>query len=313
MKRLVLPLAAILVLSLNCPPKQNPPPVGITVQATGYGPSVTAARSDAKRAAVAQVIGEKVRSSTVVKNFMTERDVVTTQTEGCIKGCRDIAKKQTKDGWEVTVEAVVSLDPLERDIKTLISNLGDVVLLVYYDPANVKSADDSLLYEHAYDKIDEYLSKNGYKYVEKSVFLQRRAEVLKRNPRLSGDSLAREITRRAMANFWISFRLDHSTVVGTDAVSVLLKAYENETGYGLGVQPTQQMVAGGADDRVGGLKNAITSSLKGKPGQDSLMPQFDTWLTNWALNGIEYTVVLYNLQPGSEPGTISPEATDGWF
>ena len=309
MKRIVFCIM-LLTLFLGCGTqiqrigkKAPPPPPEFTsklgpgesiVEVKGVGANRTQAINDARRAAVAQAVGVKVKSETMVKNFELKKDVITAQTEGLVKNYRIISETPFPDRYEVIIQAVVSLATFEPDIKMITEMIGDMIILVFYDKRDAKTQEDKVLYEYAYDRVNEYLSKNGYDYVEHDIFQRRREEVLSKNPNLSGDSLARELTRRAGANYWIRFRVNKTTVAGIDAAYLELKAHENETGFGLGVQESEPMLGGGVDERIERLKNAVANSVPG--GMKLLMSQVDSKVSGWALNGIKYFACIYNLQ-----------------
>lgn len=306
----------IIILFISCgaprvtgPSKIPPPPPEITtqlgageslVEAKGVGVDRTSALNDAKRQAIAQGIGVKVKSETAVKDFVLQKDIITTQMEGFAKILSVVSETQYPDRYEVVVKAAVSLLPLESDMKILVTSIGDMMILVFYDEREAKTEDQKRLYEYTYDRINEYLSLNRYDYVEKDVFFARRDEIIKRNPNISGDSLAKELTRRAGANYYIKFRLNIASGSVGDAVSVEMKAYENETGFGLGVKESEPMVGGGSEVALERLKNAIAPSVA--QGMPLLMSQVNSKISDWALNGVKYHATIYNLpiQGGDE-------------
>lgn len=306
----------IIVLFISCgaprvtgPAQTPPPPPEITtqlgpgetiVEAKGVGPDRTTALNDAQRQAIAQGIGVKVKSETGVKDFVLQKDVITTQLEGYAKILQVVSETPFPDRYEVVVKAAVSLLPLENDIRMIITSIGDMMILVFYDERETQTQEMKTLSEYTYDRINEYLSLNKYDYVEKEVFSQRRDEILRRNPNISGDSLARELTRRAGANYYLKFKLNIAPGTIGDAVSVEMKMYENETGIGLGVKESEPMLGGGSEVRIERLKNAIAASVS--QGMPLLMAQVDSKISDWALNGIKYHVTIYNLpaQGGDE-------------
>lgn len=306
----------IIILFISCgaprvtgPSKIPPPPPELTtqlgpgesiVEVKGVGTDRTSALNDAKRQAIAQGIGVKVKSETAVKDFVLQKDIISTQLEGFAKILSVVTETPFPDRYEVVVKAAVSLLPLENDMKMLVTSIGDMIILVFYDEREAKTEDQKRLYESTYDRINEYLSLNGYDYVEKDVFFARRQEILLRNPSISGDSLAKELTRRAGANYYIKFRLNIAAGIVGDAVSIEMKAYENETGLGLGVKESEPMIGGGSEVASERLKNAIAHSVA--QGMPLLMSQVNNKISDWALNGIKYHASIYNLpvQGGDE-------------
>lgn len=284
------------------PTRTPPPPPELTaqlgpgesiVEVKGVGPDRTSAMNDAKRQAIAQGIGIKVKSETAVKDFVLQKDVITTQLEGYAKILQVVSETPFPNRYEVVVKAAVSLLPLKDDIGMLVTSIGDMNILVFYDEREAKTEDQKRLYEYTYDRVNEYLSLNGYDYVEKEVFFARRQELLLRNPSISGDSLAKELTRRAGANYYIKVRLNIAAGISGDVVSIEMKAYENETGFGLGVKESEPMIGGGSEVASERLRNAIAASVA--QGMPLLMSQVDTKISDWALNGIKYHASIYNL------------------
>jgi hypothetical protein len=92
----------------------------LSVEATGYGPSLETAQRAAQRAAIEKGIGQVVTSQTEIENFQTKRDLVLTHTEGAVKSSEIVGKTQGPDGvWEVTVKAVVSKAEIRQDLLAL--------------------------------------------------------------------------------------------------------------------------------------------------------------------------------------------------
>ncbi|MEN9306210.1 MAG: hypothetical protein RL173_142 [Fibrobacterota bacterium] len=92
----------------------------LTVEGTGYGPTVDAATRAANRAAIEKGIGQVVTSQTEIENFQTKKDLVLTRTEGAVKSSEVINKTQGPDGvWEVSVKAVVSKAEIRQDLMAL--------------------------------------------------------------------------------------------------------------------------------------------------------------------------------------------------
>jgi hypothetical protein len=92
----------------------------IVVEATGYGPSVEAARRAANRSAIEKGIGTVISSQTEIENYQTKKDLVLTRTEGAVKSSEIIKQEQGPDGaWEVTVRASVSKSEIRQDLMAL--------------------------------------------------------------------------------------------------------------------------------------------------------------------------------------------------
>lgn len=84
----------------SAPPADPPPakPAVIEVMADGLGPSVDAARKDACRAAVAQVVGLLVVASDQVKNEKLIDSKVLTYSDGFVESFDPVGQPETSDG-----------------------------------------------------------------------------------------------------------------------------------------------------------------------------------------------------------------------
>lgn len=92
----------------------------LSVEATGWGPTVEAAQRSANRAAIEKGIGQVVTSQTEIEDFQTKRDLVLTRTEGSVKASEIVSKTQGPDGvWEVVVKATVSKAEIRQDLMAL--------------------------------------------------------------------------------------------------------------------------------------------------------------------------------------------------
>lgn len=74
-----------------------------------------AARSDAQRNLLEQVMGVEIKSHTTVRNFMTENDEILTKVEGFLSGAEVVSESELDDGtWEVRMR--LGLGPLSEII-----------------------------------------------------------------------------------------------------------------------------------------------------------------------------------------------------
>lgn len=141
-----------------------------TVTVKGAGPNRAAAVKNAQRAAVEQAFGTHVQSWTEVQNFKVLEDVIRTKAEGYITSSTVIDETPFPDRYEVTITATVSLSPMQADAKSLTQRFGGVRFLAYFDKAKAKCpVEDIPRMEYAADRINEYLSTKGYRYVEPTV------------------------------------------------------------------------------------------------------------------------------------------------
>lgn len=59
---------------------------------------------------------------------------------------------------------------LLEDTKSLAQWLGELKWLVFYDFRKLKCPEDTLKYNYTYERVNEYLARRGYRYIERSVF-----------------------------------------------------------------------------------------------------------------------------------------------
>ncbi|HIE05480.1 MAG TPA: hypothetical protein EYP58_01630 [bacterium (Candidatus Stahlbacteria)] len=213
----------------------------VPVEVTGRGPDRASAIQNALREAVAQVLGTRVLSETAVQNFQLIKDVILTRTEGYIRSSEVIQETPFPDRYEVRVRATVSLSPLESDARSLAQWLGGLRFMVIYDPRRVKTAQDTMLYEYACERMCEYLSREGYRYVEKRVFDRLKDEAVKIiGADTSSINYAQKLAFLADAEFFINI---HNLIVREEqkAMNILSikatiesKSYDNCTAEGLG-------------------------------------------------------------------------------
>ncbi|MFH1761111.1 MAG: hypothetical protein ABIA63_08415 [bacterium] len=92
----------------------------IVQEATGLAANERDALIDAKRNAVEKAIGVMLISQTEVKNFMLNRDIVLTETQGSVKSYELLSKTKTANGlFEITIKAVVSKSSISKDLAAL--------------------------------------------------------------------------------------------------------------------------------------------------------------------------------------------------
>ena len=80
-----------------------------TVKATGYGDSIEYARKSALQAALEQVVGASITSSTLVKEGALESDDIHSTTAGLVKEYKVLkTKKDGKDDFEIKIKATIN-------------------------------------------------------------------------------------------------------------------------------------------------------------------------------------------------------------
>jgi hypothetical protein len=213
------------------------------VTARGAGLDRQSAIRDALRQAVAQVVGTRLESWTKVKDFQAIEDAILTQTEGYIQSHEVVSESISKDKQDfvVHVRAVVGLSPLEQDSKSLAQWLGGLRFMVVYDPRKVQTAQDSFRFGYAYERMNEYLARHGYRYVERDVFDRLKGEAVKLvGADTSTISYARKLAFLADAEFFISI---HNIIIRAEPKALGItsykgtadaKSYDNCTSEGLG-------------------------------------------------------------------------------
>ena len=268
-----------------------------TVEVKGVGPDRASAIQDALRQAVAQVMGARVISETQVQNFRLIKDVITTRTTGYITSSEVIDETPFPDRYEVKVRATVSLSPLETDAHSLAQWLGGLRFMVVYDPRKLRTYDDTVLYDYAYERLNEYLARQGYRYVERSVFDRLKDEAIKI---VGADTLtidyAKKLAFLADAEFFINI---HNVIISEEEKAMGIKAikatvdtkgYDNCTSEGLGT------AVGEGDwqlstDRLEAQRKAVDGAIY-NAGEKNLYLTLK-YLGEWCNNGAPFELRFY--------------------
>ena len=212
-----------------------------TVEVKGVGLDRNSAIQNGLREAVAQALGTKIISEAQVQNFKLIKDVIQTRTQGYVQSYEIIEETPFPDRYEVRLRAIVSLSPLEMDAKSLAQWLGGLRFMVVYDPRKLRTHEDTILYEYAYERMNEYLARQGYRYVEREVFDRLKGEAIKLLGKdTSAIDYAMKLAFLADAEFFINI----SNIVinqkekglGTTAMKATIdtKSFDNCTAEGLG-------------------------------------------------------------------------------
>lgn len=172
MKRMPCVLLAMTLLLLSLTAFAQDMTQDVTAEASATAPTKVQAVSEALRQAVEQTVGVAVSSETRVENAQLIMDVISAKAQGYVTKYDIVAEKNVKDGVEVKIKAIIPISMLKADVKKLTQALGGMRILVFYDFGKVKSAQDSTLYEFACDRVEEYLSRNKYRYVNRNHFDQ---------------------------------------------------------------------------------------------------------------------------------------------
>ena len=266
----------------------------------GVGPDRTQALEDAKRNAVEQALGVAIGSETQMESFRVVRDVVSSRAEGYITDFKVLRETPFPDRYEVWISGKVTRSQLKADAKTLQSALGGFRIMVWYDFRSIRSPRDSENFEYAQDRVNEFLSSKGLRYVERKRF-----EALKQQAReLLPDTTQPLTVAQNMAFmadvpvFWDMSRLDvplqASGVAGIamSHATLDIKAYDTYTAEGMGTavfRGDQKAEYGAADAG----RTAIDLAAQG--ACDKLLYQMNRYLGDWVLNGKPYTLRFYGI------------------
>lgn len=274
---------------------------GPTVTVTGYGADAKAAEQDALRLAVAKVLGESIGAWTKIDKFQLIEDVILTRSQGYISSHEIIGKpKQLPDKtWEVTINATVSISPLEQDAKSLAQWLGGLRFMTVYDPRKLKTREDTMLYNYAYERVNEYLARHDYRYIERAVFDRFKDEVTKL---MGADTSSLEYAKKLAIVADAEFLIDLHEIVLREELKALgikayratvdVKSYDNCTAEGLGTvvgegewQVTTDELEGKRKALDGAVQNAV----------EKLLYLATKYLWEWCRNGAPFEIRFYGV------------------
>lgn len=283
-------------VTLNAPQVTNNIAV---VEAKGVGLIREDALQDAYRNAVSQAVGVSVTSETKVENFIVLQDAISTRSQGYITKYDVIKEIPFPDRFEIYIKATVSLDPIKADMGILGKQIGGVRFLVMYDDRNVP-AEEVINYDFAVERINEYLSNKGYRYIEKKRF-----DELKKEARGIGNEIApseekyiQHLGMMSDAQFIIFISKIHMSTRSEDfdtkvAAKYLIevKSYDNCTAEGLG---TTTMESGYTSSRdKAGMLTGIQEAVKNDFAK--LMGSFMRYIGNWVNNGTPFELRFYQV------------------
>jgi len=296
MKRVI---AVALALGLGClalAQDQNVVPIVVS----GTGPDRTQAIEDAKRSAVEQALGVAVTGVTEMQNFAVIKDVVQSRADGYIANYEVTEETPFPDRFEVMIRANVSRSPLAADAKSLQSALGGFRIMVWYDFRNVTTPKAVENYDYAYDRANEFLSRNRLRYVERSVFDRLKEEARKLFPDTTQPlTVAQQMAVDAnVPVFWELSRVvvpERSMGVGgivSAEATVDVKAYDTYTAEGMGTavakgEPAAEFTSGDA------ARSAMDRAMQ--QAGDKLFYQMSQKLGDWLLNGKPYLLRFYGV------------------
>lgn len=173
----ILPLIGLLFLCSSLLYAEKPPD-DITIQAEGYGLSISDALLKAKRDAVERGIGTVLISQTEVKNFEVKKDVILSKTIGSVKKY-DILKeeKQLDNTFYLKIQAVVSMASIKSDLaamKILLESMDKPRMMVVISEEGGNAGESAIL---------DYLNEKEFELVDPTVvaaLLQKGDQLIKR-------------------------------------------------------------------------------------------------------------------------------------
>ncbi|MBU1880409.1 flagellar assembly protein T N-terminal domain-containing protein, partial [bacterium] len=148
MKRAAALFLAILILASGLTLPTDAATVTVRGEATIFNGDLPAAREEAliaaKRNAVEQVLGVKIKAETAVQDFMLADDTILSMTEGYVKNSKILSEKQERDYLvlEVECEVVEQLSP--ETAAELMRNFSAVVGITTDINGSVRNDDDRL-------------------------------------------------------------------------------------------------------------------------------------------------------------------------
>ncbi len=269
------------------------------VEAKGVGITREDALQDALRLCVEQAAGVTLSSQTTVENFMVIKDAITTKTDGYITNYTIIKETPFPDRYEVTVRAKVSTTPIKADFGILSKSVGGVRFLVMFDERVVPKGEITN-YEFAVERINEFLSLRGYRYIDKKRFdeLKKESRYIMNDIQASEETYIQHIGLKADAQFIIyikSIRItSRSEAFDTRTSSKIMiecKAYDNCTAEGLGTIIIESDWKSGRDagsQILEGISEAVERDFL------KLLGTFTRYIASWSNNGTPFELRFYH-------------------
>jgi hypothetical protein len=270
------------------------------VEAKGIGVKRDDALQDALRNAIGQAIGVSLASESQVENFMIIRDAISTNTRGYITSYDVVSETKLQSGYEVVVNARVSLSPLKADAQLLARQIGGVRFLVMYDKRSVNPVSIPNL-DYTVNRINSYLSEKNYRYIERSRFerLQEEAFRIMQDTDTSTMSFVQKLGIMSGAQFIILIenihvnqRLEQFDTRTAAQVVIEAKVYDNCTAEGLGtvmLESGWKSGGGSGSPTFSGIDEAIQN------GFHKVMSTFNAYIGDWVNNGTPYELRFYQI------------------
>jgi hypothetical protein len=269
------------------------------VEAKGVGVNREDALQNALRLCVEQAAGVHLASETRVENFVVIRDAITSKSEGYITGYKILKEVPFPERYEVTVRATVSLNPLKADFGILTRAVGGVRFLVMYDERAVPSGDASH-YDFAVERVNEFLSQSGYRYIDKKRFDALKAESrgIMNDIRATEETYIQHLGLKADAQFIIFISKIHVTSRSeafdtrtSSRIIIECKAYDNCTAEGLGTIVLESDWKSGREvgsQVLTGISEAVENDIT------QLLGTFTRYIGSWVNNGTPFELRFYH-------------------
>ena len=272
-----------------------------SVRVKGRGLDRSTALNDARRNAISTGIGTKVNAETEVKDMIAIRDAVYTQTQGIVKNEKILSERAIDGGVEVEIEAMVSKDAFQANVKSLAQMVGGIRFLTIVNPELASQGELPEMYKVAVDRINEYLLDKGYRVLESDRYFQ----ILKATKSILDNNqaeLSYEQKLGMLADAQMIFRIDRITLdkrpgaaglPDQTKVSFDVKVYDNCTGELLGTAPLESGVVmlPNADNAVKeAIRDAVANSFV------RALYLFSQSMGSWINDGAPYRVRIYNKQ-----------------
>lgn len=267
-------------------------------EAKGVGLTREDALQDALRNCVSQAAGVALSSETQVENYMVVKDAISAKTSGYITGYNILKEVPFPDRYEVTVHAKVSLSPMKADFSLLAKSVGGVRFMVMYDDRNL-SAEQIAQYDYALNKVNEYLSQRGYRYIEKKRFdaLKTESRGIMNDIKASQETYIQYLGMKADAQFILFIRnigsnsrseaFDTRTSAKT---TIEIAAYDNCTAEGLGTVTLDSDWK--SSYQTSAVNDGISEAVE--RGFNKLLVTFTSYIGNWANNGTPFELRFYH-------------------
>lgn len=270
----------------------------IMVEVKGVGNDRNEAINDGLRRAVEQALGTRVVSETEIRNYELVRDILQTRAQGYVSKYEIIDEIPFPDRYEVRIRAWVNQSPLKQDAVSLSQRFGGIRFMVYYDPEKLVNPQDSERYEYFAERINEYLSRKGYRYAERGVIQKLLREARELYKEDSSDlTLAQEIAFAADAEFYIEISRINVEVnkralnIYACDVSADLKLYDAGTAEGITSIVCRSENTHVAYNEVDAIRSAIDDAVKN--GMDKLLYVGVRRFGDWLNNGYPYLLRFY--------------------